>query len=375
MSPQNVSDPTDYTDVLLTKPQAESEWTTEAMDISAYQGQNARFAFVNNSNDKYLLLIDNITVTVLNPNDLGVSAYNGLKYLKAGDKLNVTIQNFGQDVSGATLSYAIDGGAAISQNATLNLEALGFTQLDLSTPISAMPGFHQIKIWTSQPDGNADTDPSNDTLTVDVVVYDELNTVNRNVLMEVFTSSTCPPCKPGNEKITSVVNSLNYTPVIVKYQQDFPGTGDPYNTVETVARREYYGINAIPQLNMDGGRNFLNPNSLSAADVDDANAQPDLATIDAKYDLDTAAHSIHIFGSYTAETHIASGTKLMIAIMEKETKKNKKDNDETAFFHVVKKLWNGMDGVTITNNLNPGDKVDFDYTYTFPGDYRLQATG
>src|SRR5690606_31563220 len=37
-----------------------SSWTARSVDLSAYQGQTVRIAFRNNSNDKFLLLIDDV---------------------------------------------------------------------------------------------------------------------------------------------------------------------------------------------------------------------------------------------------------------------------------------------------------------------------
>lgn len=38
-------------------------WTTRTTNISAYAGQTVRIAFVNNSTDKFVLVVDNITIT------------------------------------------------------------------------------------------------------------------------------------------------------------------------------------------------------------------------------------------------------------------------------------------------------------------------
>lgn len=52
----------DFTVELLNLSAENPTWTEHAINISAYKGQNIRFAFVNNNNDKYLLLVDNIKV-------------------------------------------------------------------------------------------------------------------------------------------------------------------------------------------------------------------------------------------------------------------------------------------------------------------------
>lgn len=62
LSPNGGNTIADFTVELLSKPAENGSWTTRSIDLSAYAGQNIRFAFVNNSNDMYVLAIDNIRV-------------------------------------------------------------------------------------------------------------------------------------------------------------------------------------------------------------------------------------------------------------------------------------------------------------------------
>ncbi|HEX9980971.1 MAG TPA: choice-of-anchor J domain-containing protein [Flavobacterium sp.] len=53
----------DFTVDLFTIGAENTTWTTRTVDLSAYSGQTVRIAFVNNSTDKYVLLVDNILVS------------------------------------------------------------------------------------------------------------------------------------------------------------------------------------------------------------------------------------------------------------------------------------------------------------------------
>lgn len=57
------TDVADFADVLLTVPEENTEWTSRSLDLSAYAGMPIYIAFRNNSDDKLLLLIDNIRVS------------------------------------------------------------------------------------------------------------------------------------------------------------------------------------------------------------------------------------------------------------------------------------------------------------------------
>ncbi|MFN9951549.1 MAG: hypothetical protein ACK55I_00485, partial [bacterium] len=96
-----------------------------------------------------------------------------------------------------------------------------------TTPwLPSASGWANVKIWTSNPNGGVDEAPANDTQTARIYVYD--SAAPRKVLHEVFSSSTCPPCRPGNVALAAIFDARPGTQCVLKYQCDFPGTGDPY---------------------------------------------------------------------------------------------------------------------------------------------------
>ena len=52
----------DFTDTLFSITAENSDWTERVFGLSAYNGQSIRIAWVNNSNDKFMLLVDDILV-------------------------------------------------------------------------------------------------------------------------------------------------------------------------------------------------------------------------------------------------------------------------------------------------------------------------
>ena len=57
---------TDFGTVLFTIAAESDVWETRTVDLSAYDGQTVYIAFRNNSTDKFLLLVDNVSVAVNN---------------------------------------------------------------------------------------------------------------------------------------------------------------------------------------------------------------------------------------------------------------------------------------------------------------------
>lgn len=167
-------------------------------------------------------------------------------------------------------------------------------------------------------------------------------------VFEIFTSSTCPPCKPGNEIYHGVVDPKPKSEYVeLKYQQNFPGTGDPYCTAETQSRRSsYYGINSIPRMEIDGGWD-KNAQSFTNSLYTSAKA------VAAEYKMSGAftqtGNTITARVKYSPLTPAAAaiGAKLHVVIVETKTVQNIKSNGETEFFNVVKKMLPNQNGTSL----------------------------
>lgn len=60
--------------LLLSVAAEASTWTAHTVSLSAYAGQSVKIAFRNNSNDKFLLLIDDVEVTAVVNNDVALTS-------------------------------------------------------------------------------------------------------------------------------------------------------------------------------------------------------------------------------------------------------------------------------------------------------------
>ncbi len=216
-------------------------------------------------------------------------------------------------------------------------------------------------------------DATNKTVTIPVKMTLVDVVAKRLPLLEVFTSSTCGPCNPGNAQLKSVIDPIartNYT--VLKFQQDFPSTGDPYATNETINRRNFYGINSIPRMEIDGGWDG-NANSFTNELLDDASSQICLLNIKSNYMWDGDKVSVTVTLDPLAD-YSENNIKLYVALMEKTTKKNVKTNGETIFEDVVKKMLPNENGTAIAP-MTKGTKVTKTVEYTIPGKYRLPKDG
>ncbi|HEX2606490.1 MAG TPA: M43 family zinc metalloprotease, partial [Flavisolibacter sp.] len=86
------------------------------------------------------------------------------------------------------VGYRLDNGAAVSQTATVSLQLGSSTVISLPS-LNLPEGVHQIKFFTSNPNGSTDQVPSNDTLSRTITVNGSVS----GSLVETFQGATFPP--------------------------------------------------------------------------------------------------------------------------------------------------------------------------------------
>ncbi len=349
---------------------------TKSVSLADFEGEDIYVAFVNNSNDQFVLIIDNVSVVKAGGTGLALVDDEKITYLAEGNPAvyNVTFTNIGANpLDSVQIIAEINGTDQYSFIAELATSASFFESfvvgLDLSDYLSL--GGNSVTVTGVRAN---ETLLATDTVGTDLYIYTDAEKVDNQVLAEVFTSSTCAPCLPGNTNFQAWLETLASPPIYIKYQQNFPGVGDPYVTDEAVARRGFYGINSIPDLVMNGvySVNPATAANLNATLLNNARSVPGLFNLEVEYEIkvDSQRVSMHVEVDPTI-TGVLEGTKLYVAIAESITKQNVASNGETEFYHVFKKF--AMpEGMQL-----PADASDvtFDMDYYFPGNYRLPADG
>ena len=84
------------------------------------------------------------------------------------------------------------------------------------------------------------------------------------VLVERYTSWTCGPCASNNPTMEAFLNSVDADKIVgIAYHMNWPAPGNDgyylYNPGDNTSRRNFYGVNAIPQAYMDGIINIQSP--------------------------------------------------------------------------------------------------------------------
>ena len=283
------------------------------------------------------------------------------------------VNNGAASITGADINYSINGGTAVTSSLT-GLSIASNTSATVTSSTNWTPsaaGTYDIKVWLSNLNGsNSDSDTSNDTAMASVQVVPQLTT--RYPLYETFTSSTCPPCTPANVQMESVfdVNPGEYNSV--KYQMNWPGTGDPYYTSEGGDRRGYYGVNSVPRVEIDGGWDS-NGNNVTQSVFDQFQNVP--AFVEMAATFSRWSKTIETTVTITPLADITSNNLALFAVIysHRDTA-NVKTNGETEFINVVKKMMPSSSGQSIAS-LTSGTAVTQTLSYSFNGSYVLPPNG
>jgi hypothetical protein len=287
----------------------------------------------------------------------------------------ITVMNRGKyTVNSLEVEYKIgDNPTDTKTFGSLNIPSAGKYKLNLDIPNTGI-GFQTFEVTITKINGDKeDMDNSDNTKSgyFSVTPTD----IQRLVLHEGFTSSTCGPCKAGNANVKSIQDANPGKFVNIKYQMSWPGTGDPYYTTEGMARRSYYDVSAVPWFFANGHAWEGNSGSYTNGTLNSFYAIPAQAqfndatsTINGK----TVNFSVDLVPAFDIQAN--EQCRFFAAIVEKVTYKNKKTNGETEFENVMKKFLTPTTGTNI-GAVGFGITKHFDLSWEFKGEYRLPANG
>jgi len=349
--------------VLLTAAAAESTPTIKVINLTAYAGQNVYIGWRNNSNDKFMLGVDDVEVKTLLNNEIELTSVNTPVCASPGNiNITGTITNAGYNaINSFSVTYTIDGGApsAAYNVSSLNITSYGTYNFTHNVPVTLAAGMHTIQVTISNVNGTADPNTANNVLSKNISIASQ--TTACRPVFEEFTSSTCSPCASFNSStftpfITSYGTQFSY----VKYQMNWPAAtgwpnGDPYYTAEGGIRSDYYQVGGVPDLYIDGrASGQTSATMLSELNTDKAKATFFLISGFTPYYTGTT-----VTVPVTITPYVTGTFKLHVVVIEKTTTGNVASNGETSFKHVMMDMLTGGAGldINLTNGIN--------YTNTF----------
>lgn len=283
-------------------------------------------------------ILDDVAVSEIFAVDAKLLSLNIADIVVAGNiAISGDLTNFGSStINSLDINWQIDGGTTYTETITgLNIAPNANYTFSHDDQWNATPGTHTVHVWVSNVNGAGnDGNTENDGITKTVTVATQA--VARLPLYEEFTSSTCGPCATFNTNYfnQNFLNANEGDYVLVKYQMNWPGAGDPYYTAEGGVRRNYYGINAAPTLLLDTKEStFFSTSALQTA-LNDALSVPSFMEISGNYTV--TGNSIEV--NTTVTPYLAGQFTMHVVVMEELTVQNTGGNGESQFEHVMMKM-------------------------------------
>ncbi|WP_294673190.1 choice-of-anchor J domain-containing protein [uncultured Fluviicola sp.] len=232
----------DFTDpAVLTVAAAPNTYTTQSFSLDAYMGSNIYIAIQNNSNDKFLLFVDNFVVRKPANDDamLLSSTLNRYSLTNTNNTLSMQVKN---DGANAITSLTIDwnDGTAHSSVISTNIAPGATATVNHPTAVNyATVVEEDLNITITAVNGNSDA--------TDNTSSNKINTVSANspkvVLIEEGTGTWCGWCPRGAVAMEYMADT---------YPNTFAGVavhnGDP---MTVTAYDDAAGISAFPGANVD----------------------------------------------------------------------------------------------------------------------------
>lgn len=184
---------------LLTVDAAPGTFTSYGIPLQTYAGQQVYIAFRNNSTDKFVLFIDDVSVQSLPSNNIFVTSANINRFVKTNTNNNITgtIQNLGGNTVTSVDMQWSDGTNNYNQQLNVNLAPFGTYDYSLNAnPFnkSVVDEFN-LSVTATQVNGNADSDPSDNSKTAIVSTVSSIKP--KKVLVEEGTGTWCGWCPRG----------------------------------------------------------------------------------------------------------------------------------------------------------------------------------
>jgi len=269
-----------------------------------------------------------------------------------------TVKNMGTETISFNVNLTIEesGGSVVYDENLSVTDLSALESMDMTWPEWTSTAGQFTCTLTTELTG--DENPANDTQVAELEAV--AGVILLKPLYEEFTSSTCVPCAGANPILDAVLFANPGTHSLIKYQMDWPGSGDPYYTEEGGVRKDYYGVSGVPDLYINSDQLYPGDMTQTIYDsyqglVTGMEIEVAEAAIDEDYMI-TVTANIDVVSNYDA------GLTAHLVVVEKTTVGNATSNGETEFYHVMLKMLPDAEG-TILPALSPGTTQTITETY------------
>jgi hypothetical protein len=309
---------------VLTQAAAPNTYTHFSIPLTAYAGQNIYVAVQNNSNDKFLLFLDNFKVRQPSPDDaiLNSTTLNRYSLTSTNNNLGLRVTNDGANpISNITVNWN-DGTDHIS-TIPVTIAPGASTTINHPTPVTyASVVEKNIAVTITNVNGNVDPIPSNNT---DSKLFNTVSANSaKNVVIEEGTGTWCGWCPRGAVAMDYMTST---------YPNDFIGVavhnGDPMTVTDYDAGANFSGY---PGSNVD--RVLLDQSVSQSAFEGYYNARKNLivpAAMDMSVNISGAAVTMNVTATFKTN-FAAANYRLGVIIAENSVSGTTTAYDQTNYY-------------------------------------------
>lgn len=302
------------------------------------------FFFSGNSYNINYWYIDDVQLFIPAAFDLGITKLSVPTHFIEPIAVTGTVTAFGlEQITSFDLNWQIDEGPVETQSYSgLSLDLFESHNFQSNALMDLEPGTYTLTVTLTNINGESTDDNTiNNELSMPVHVAHQA--VQRLPLFESFTSSTCGPCYTFNNSFFNNFTQQNQQELaLIKYQMNWPSSGDPYYTEEGGVRRAYYGVNAVPFLVMEGKQVSTSSTAVNTA-FQNAKNVPSYMDIEGYHTTD--GNNILVEGTILPYADFP-GVTIHVVVIEGTTTGNVGSNGETSFKHVMMKMLPDANGTT-----------------------------
>lgn len=210
----------------------ETTLTDRAASLDAYAGQEIYVAFHNNSNDKFLLYMDNVSVKSVLANDITAVDLNYTEFTdNANPTISVNVLNSGGTAITSWEAKVSSNGIVIeTTSGTANIASFATGTIALSTVISTPTyGPYALEVEFTTINGAPDGDLTNNTATGLMHYLNGALLPQRMVVIEEGTGTWCGWCPRGTVAMEEIAANYKDEAVTIAVHNGDPMTITEYN--------------------------------------------------------------------------------------------------------------------------------------------------
>lgn len=322
-----------FTTTLQTIEQVPGTWTEYYIKLDQFIGKNVNLAFQLNTNDGFVILLDEVRVYVPLQTQVSLVSLTTPRINAINTNMNVeaTVKNTGyKPLTSFQATYTVNGTTSAAMNVSgLNVAMGGTYTFTHEVPFNtATPGNYTFSVNVTSPNGTTATMLNPDSVTSTTMVYNPAETTSRSTLLEEFSTANCGYCPPAASRIKSVVDNLSNIIWIVHhagyYTDDitcdassdatffYNDGGSTYAPAMMLNRTQYDATNPGPVAGVGAAADITS--SIATAQSDPCFAN--IAFNNVAFDASSRAVTGTVTGNFTSATVPAANPVITVYVVE-----------------------------------------------------------